>query len=286
MTNATEMKFHLSLNVSDLDKSVRFLRLLFDVEPAKCRPDYAKFEPPHLPVVLSLEPRRGTSGAGGVTGRGSLNHLGIRMGNSESLVDAQRRFELAGIRTQREEGVECCYARQTKFWVRDPDENLWEIYALEEDIEHRGAGQAGASLPAASTSNGGNERKTFAHRLDADWPASPAAGAFEEAALQGTFNSARFKDRWPELLADVRTSLKPGGALHVHVLTSNVPLEKVPSLPGPAAVVSHVPTKDQLLTAVAAAGFTGLELVKHGDSPCFVCEGAELRETMLVARNP
>ena len=39
--------------------------------------------------------------------------------------------------TRREEGVECCYARQTKFWVLDPDRTLWEMYVLEGDIEQR-----------------------------------------------------------------------------------------------------------------------------------------------------
>ncbi len=63
------------------------------------------------------------------------------MPDSAALVIVQRRLEQAGIHTQRQEGVECCYARQTKFWVHDPDQTLWEIYTLDEDIDHRGAGQ-------------------------------------------------------------------------------------------------------------------------------------------------
>ena len=62
----------------------------------------------------------------------------------------QERLERAGVRSQREEGVECCYARQTKFWVHDPDRTLWEVYTLDGDLDHRGAGQAHAAvLPAA-----------------------------------------------------------------------------------------------------------------------------------------
>ncbi len=128
------IRFHLSLNVAQLERSVAFYRILFGREPAKCRPDYAKFELDDPPLVLSLEPSpRGPGGA--------LNHLGFRMSDSAGLVAVQMRLERAGIHTQRQEGVECCYARQTKFWVRDPDETLWEIYTLDEDIEHRGAGQ-------------------------------------------------------------------------------------------------------------------------------------------------
>jgi hypothetical protein len=64
----------------------------------------------------------------------------MRLLNSAALVDVQRRLELAGYGTLREDGVECCYAKQTKFWVQDPDGVMWELYVLEGDIEHRGEG--------------------------------------------------------------------------------------------------------------------------------------------------
>jgi len=131
---APAVRFHLSLNVAKLERSVAFYRILFGCEPAKCRPDYAKFELDDPPLVLSLEPTPPGPG-------GALNHLGFRMSDSASLVAVQIRLERAGVRTKREEGVECCYARQTKFWVTDPDQTLWEMYTLEEDIDHRGAGQ-------------------------------------------------------------------------------------------------------------------------------------------------
>src|SRR3954454_25280050 len=124
---ATTVRFHLSLNVSDLGKSVDFYRTLFGTEPAKRRSDYAKFELNDPPLVLSLEPTPRDVG-------GPLNHLGFRLPDSATLVAMQERLERAGIRSQREEGVECCYARQTKFWVTDPDKTLWELYTLHEDI--------------------------------------------------------------------------------------------------------------------------------------------------------
>src|SRR5579885_162088 len=107
---APAVRFHLSLNVSSLDRAVGFYRVLFGKEPAKQRPDYAKFELDDPPLVLSLEPT--APGAGG-----ALNHLGFRLPDSAALVAMQERLERAGIRSRREEGVECCYARQTKFWV-------------------------------------------------------------------------------------------------------------------------------------------------------------------------
>jgi catechol 2,3-dioxygenase-like lactoylglutathione lyase family enzyme len=132
---APTVRFHLSLNVADLNRAVAFYRVLFGTAPAKLRSDYAKFELDEPPLVMSLEPvQRGTGGA--------LNHLGFRLADSAALVAMQRRLGEAGIASRRKEGVECCYARQTKFWVTDPDGTLWEMYTLDEDIDHRGQGQS------------------------------------------------------------------------------------------------------------------------------------------------
>jgi catechol 2,3-dioxygenase-like lactoylglutathione lyase family enzyme len=143
---APSVRFHLSLNVSNLERSLAFYGILFGREPAKQRSDYAKFELDDPPLVLSLMPMPPSPSPSPPWGRGqgeggALNHLGFRMPDSAALVAVQMRLERAGISTKREEGVECCYARQTKFWVTDPDDTLWEIYTLEEDIDHRGAGQ-------------------------------------------------------------------------------------------------------------------------------------------------
>jgi hypothetical protein len=34
----------------------------------------------------------------------------------------------------------CCYARQDKIWVRDPDGTPWEVFATHEDSEHESEG--------------------------------------------------------------------------------------------------------------------------------------------------
>ena len=138
------VRFHLSLNVTNLKRSVDFYRILFGMEPAKERLDYAKFEPDDPALVLSLEPN-------GRSGPGTLNHLGIRLPDAKTLVAMQERLERAGIRSQREEGVECCYAKQTKFWVTDPDATLWELYVLEDDhLDHRGVGQSREAMVDAA----------------------------------------------------------------------------------------------------------------------------------------
>jgi catechol 2,3-dioxygenase-like lactoylglutathione lyase family enzyme len=150
------VRFHISLNVTDLERSVRFCEILFDRPPAKRRDDYAKFETEDPPLVLSLEPN-------GKSGGGTLNHLGIRLGDARQLVAVQERLEKRRVRSQREEGVECCYAKQTKFWVQDPDNTLWEFYTLDDDsLDRRGVGQ---SLEVMTSSTLPDDAVVWEHRL-------------------------------------------------------------------------------------------------------------------------
>jgi hypothetical protein len=43
------------------------------------------------------------------------------------------RLSRAGIATQLEEQVTCCYAIQDKVWAGDPDGNKWEVYVVLDD---------------------------------------------------------------------------------------------------------------------------------------------------------
>lgn len=273
----TLVRFHLSLNVSDLGKSVAFFRTLFGMEPTKIRPDYAKFEPDQPPLVLSLEPNR--PGNGGV-----LNHVGIRLPDAKALVAVQARLEAAGVRTQREEGVECCYAKQTKFWLHDPDGTMWELYTLEEDIEHRGAGQAKEvvmlNVPAAN--RGPVE---WEHRMNQPVPDRIPLDddSADEVRLRGTFNLPLTAEQKAAVTAEAVRVLKPGGRLFVHVLTAGRPVD-APELPGPAAAVRHVPSEGEPIGLLEDAGLTGVKLLKFDAKPCFVPNGVEMRETQLEGR--
>jgi catechol 2,3-dioxygenase-like lactoylglutathione lyase family enzyme len=124
---AAVIKFHASLNVSDLQRSVAFYTALFGVGPAKLYPDYAKFEIEEPALVLSLKPKRACAG-------GPLNHLGLRLVTVGQLRAVQERLQAVGARIGEQDDVQCCYARQTKLWVTDPDQTLWEVYVLHEDV--------------------------------------------------------------------------------------------------------------------------------------------------------
>jgi len=269
-------RFHLSMNVTDLNKSVAFFRVLLGIEPAKLRPDYAKFEPADPPLVLSLEPAREV-----LTG-GALNHVGFRLPDAKSLVAMQERLERAGIRSEREEGVECCYARQTKFWAYDPDRTLWEIYTFDGDIEHRGAGQAHERVAPAA---GGValEPKVWEHRMTQPVPASlPLADAsLDEVRLRGSFNMPMAADEKDRLVRESLRVLRPGGKLFVHVLTGDKPFEGNPELPGPASAVQHVPLQSEPVELLTKAGLVGIRMAKFDAKPCFERKGVAMRELQL-----
>jgi catechol 2,3-dioxygenase-like lactoylglutathione lyase family enzyme len=127
------VKFHVSLNVGDLPRSLAFYSALLGVGPAKAFDNYAKFELDEPPVVLSLKPQPARVG-------GPLNHLGLRVPSQEQFLAVQKRLEGAGYKVSRQDDVQCCYAHQTKFWIADPDETLWEVYVLHADFPAWGQG--------------------------------------------------------------------------------------------------------------------------------------------------
>lgn len=138
-------KTHLSLNVDDLERSIRWYEAFFGEPAHKRRPGYANFdlESPALKLALNEH----DAGRGG-----PLNHLGILVSSTEEVLAAKGRLEGAGLVTFSEENVTCCYAKQDKIWVRDPDGNAWEVYSLLDDLdEDVGHEEAGAEVVACCT---------------------------------------------------------------------------------------------------------------------------------------
>lgn len=303
---AAMAKFHTALNVRNLAASVDFYRLLFGCEAAKRRPDYAKFELSEPPLVLSLIPGRPSAGSGAVgggAGVGNVNHFGLRVTTAETLVEIQRRLELGGIRTQREDGVECCYARQTKFWVADPDKVLWEIYILHEDTDEHGTAEVphpdqllDHSPTATPASNSDSEtsppapsRIIWRHRIGEPIPVklSSQDNSVHEAELEGTANLPPTTLSLPHLLREILRVLRPGASIRLHGLTSDHPLtEPLPPLPGPASVVKHVPSHRELVLALTEAGFIQPTLETLSATAHFTVGGIALREIILTAAKP
>lgn len=270
--DAALTKFHASLNVSDLSRSVAFYRVLLGVEPAKVRDDYAKFDLAEPPLVLSLIP-------GAPNGAGHLNHAGLRVRTAEELVEIQRRLEAAGMPTSREDGVECCYARQTKFWINDPDGALWEIYVFHEDIQQHGTAAPPPRVVLPVVQQAPTRQAT--HRLG-----EPMTGVFDgtadldEVHLLGSLNGEGGRE---ELVVAAYKALRSGGTVNFRGLAGDREAASV-SLPGAAARVRYVPTPAMIVDTFRAAGFVDVTIAQLGQKPCFQADGVPLREIRLTAR--
>jgi hypothetical protein len=281
MTGSTiPVRFHLSLNVSNLDTAVPYFEKLLQMSVSKRRPDYAKFELDSPPLVLSLEPRSPRE-------HGSLNHLGFRFTDRTKLTELQQHLESMGVPTQSEEGVECCYAKQTKFWVNDFDHRLWEFYVLEGDIDHRGGEQTQEKLIELAKKSPKSEDAgpvVYEHMMGSPFglPNHPC----QEVRMRGTFNVPSSPEEMTEILEQAFDGLVPGGKLMLHILTSEEELCEPPTLSGPAAYVKHVPVRLDLMRRLEEAGFEEIRLTTFRSGACFEFKGHALRETKIEARRP
>jgi len=130
------MKVHISLNVRDINESVSFYKKMFAAEPVKHiieqfgdASGYAKFDIAEPPLNLVLNERETTKG-------GQLSHLGLEVESTEKVENYRQQWTKAGLLTADEMDVTCCFARQDKTWIQDPDGNEWEAFVVLEHIQH------------------------------------------------------------------------------------------------------------------------------------------------------
>ncbi|MBC6608177.1 VOC family protein [Hymenobacter sp. BT188] len=128
METAVFPRMHVSLYVSDLTATVNFYTAFFGQPAAKIRRGYAKYvlNKPSLIISFVENPDRVASNFG---------HLGFQV---ETVQEMEQHLEVArktGLLPREEMGTSCCYAKQDKFWVNDPDGVEWEVYYFHEDAE-------------------------------------------------------------------------------------------------------------------------------------------------------
>ena len=133
---------HLALTVTDVERAIPFYEALFGTAAGKVRPGYAKFSvaDPALNFTLNQGERAEL---------GAFNHAGIQVASTDDVLAAKLRLTKAGLAAFDEMDTTCCYAKQDKIWVRDPDGTPWEVFVTHSDAEEEGDGGL-ATAEAAS----------------------------------------------------------------------------------------------------------------------------------------
>jgi len=112
-------RFHVHVNVNDLDASIRFYSILFGSAPTVHKPDYAKWmlDDPRVNFAISQRDR-----AAGV------DHLGLQAEDGAELEAIGERLVAADAVALSERGTTCCYAHSDKYWAEDPQGVRWETF--------------------------------------------------------------------------------------------------------------------------------------------------------------
>lgn len=118
-------RMHIHVGVDNLEQSILFYSALFGAEPAKRKPDYAKWmlDDPRLNFAISTRAKRG------------VDHLGLQVDEEQELHALRERLKDADMALFDEGETVCCYAKSDKSWVSDPSGIAWEAYQTMEDAQ-------------------------------------------------------------------------------------------------------------------------------------------------------
>ena len=134
-------RFHVHLNVADLEGSIRFYTELFAAPPTVRKDDYAKWmlDDPRVNFAISN------------TGRApGVDHLGLQVDSGAELATLGKRLEAAGGTVVPEEATICCYAQSDKNWTEDPQGTRWETFHTFGEATHYYAADAACATDGAA----------------------------------------------------------------------------------------------------------------------------------------
>ncbi|WP_428483187.1 ArsI/CadI family heavy metal resistance metalloenzyme [Rhodopila sp.] len=119
-------RMHIHVGVDNIEESVRFYNALFGSQPAKLKPDYAKWmlEDPRLNFAISTRAEK--------TG---VDHMGLQVDDAGELTALRQQMSAANLSTHGDGETTCCYAKSEKSWVEDPNGIAWEAYHSMEDAQ-------------------------------------------------------------------------------------------------------------------------------------------------------
>ncbi len=127
-TSVSFPRMHVSLYVSDIEKTKAFYNAFFNQQPDKAKQGYLRYTIPNPALVISF-----LENADRV--QSNFGHLGIQVKTLEEVTDRLEALKPLGMVSKEEMGVSCCYALQDKFWATDPDGHQWEMYYFHNDVE-------------------------------------------------------------------------------------------------------------------------------------------------------
>lgn len=131
MDKTTFPKMHVGLKVRDLHATIKFYTALFGCEPTKIEDKYTKFMLEEPPLVISFSEKPEA-----VNPDDKRAHYGFQVASPEELAKKFMEVKERGLEVYNiETGARCCFALQDKFWVKDPDGLLWEIYYFYKDVK-------------------------------------------------------------------------------------------------------------------------------------------------------
>jgi hypothetical protein len=135
-------RFHVHVNVTDLETSIGFYSTLFGGAPSIRKPDYAKWmlDDPRVNFAISQRDR-----AAGV------DHLGLQADEAEELEEISQRLIAADAVALAEKGTTCCYAHSDKFWAKDPQGLRWEAFHTHGEATTYSAPAAESQAPQATS---------------------------------------------------------------------------------------------------------------------------------------
>ena len=138
-------KAHVAIHVKDVAASIDFYRKIFGIEPCNVRIGYAKFDVANPPLNFTLN-------EGIEAGQGALSHLGIQVESTADVLGVRQKWLDRGLIARDEMNTECCFALQDKAWVRDPDGNEWEVFAvLEDNLPEKPVAEKSCCAPGCCT---------------------------------------------------------------------------------------------------------------------------------------
>ena len=112
-------RFHVHVNVHNLEESIGFYAQLFGADPKGRKDDYAKWmlDDPRVNFAISRRER--------ATG---VDHLGLQAEDPAELEQIGARLRAADSLRLTETGTTCCYANSDKYWSEDPQGVRWESF--------------------------------------------------------------------------------------------------------------------------------------------------------------